>query len=249
MAARKSGLKPGTKGSMKTGSSNPVEDWLKSVTSGFASAYSRGGLAGDATAAMRNAGSLAAPTLSRAAGYNPRVTNAAIREVNAYGRKVGDEQTKQWLLGMAARGGGQVLRGGKIAKQYKDAQSARAALSAAAKRTAPAAESGGPKRIASGVSKRTGGALKEGKPATYGPKKPTAAQREQAKKATSSWKGQQTKARNAETRRLAEEAAAAKKAAAAKRTAPTKKVTAPVKKATSSKAAAKKPTAKGPGRK
>lgn len=118
-------------------------------------------------------------------------------------------------VGAGGRSGGSSAAGGSRSSGARASGStAKAPKGVSAKNTGGASRATNEvTRVASGVSKRTGGALKGGKPATYGPKKPTAAQAQQAKKAASVYKGQLTKARNAAAKQAAASATSQQNAA------------------------------------
>ena len=223
----------GAKGKASLGTKTRASEFAKSYSRALATSYARGGLAGDMSVAVRNAGALATPQLARAAGYQRKPTEAAIAAGNRVGRMVGNEMSKNMLMRMAGpiagKGIGKVAGGTKAARTVTRMRGTKPVPAPAPKAptSVTAKDIGG---MTSRVSKRTGGVLKEGEPMKYGPKKPTPTQRQQMKQETATYRRKQT--------------IAAKKAAgqAKPKPAPPKKAAAPAK------AVAKK-TAKGPGRK
>ena len=165
-------------------------------------AITAGALLGGAAAAGLIPGAVGAAIGAGAA----RAGGAAARVAGAAGRGV-VSRANAAAAGRALRKQGLGSVEGKAADRRVAAAVAKAKVKpSAAAPSAPKAAATTAKDIgatAKGVSKRTGGALKAGEPAKYGPKKPTAAQAAQSKRQSAAQKAAATRKANA--------AAAAKK--------------------------------------
>lgn len=117
-------------------SDNPVWAAAKGTARNYRSMFSSTGIPMDMGVAARNAGSLATPTIARAAGYNKKLTETGIKRLNKAGRtKVGTEMTKNMVfqLGMPVgpiRGTRMIAGAVKASKASKAAASARPAAKA-----------------------------------------------------------------------------------------------------------------------
>jgi len=193
---------------------NPVAKLAESYVKMLTQSIGSGGLSRDASVAVRNAGALAGPTLARASGYNPKVTNKMIQEFNRQGRKtIGNEMTVAGAAGPLIRGGGaaalRVARGGSTA-----ARAARPAAAAAKPaRTVSTAKDLGARP---GNPRGSGGRKLEASDVL--PKRPTKAQMRQADEATraanrsaSAKRASETRRKNANIERGRQASAAARK--------------------------------------